>query len=61
MRFASQSLTVIMSRPPVWPCASSGWILAKNSALSLMSSIHFVWMPVSLENWATVPFLPGST
>jgi len=51
----------MMSRPPVCPCASSGWILAKNSALSLMSSIHFVSMPVSSENWLTVPFLPGST
>jgi hypothetical protein len=50
-----------MSRPPVWPSASSGWIFAKNSALSLMSSIHLVWIPVSLENWLTVPFLPGST
>jgi hypothetical protein len=50
-----------MSRPPVWPLARSGWILAKNSELSLMSSIHFVLIPVSSENWATVPFLPGST
>jgi hypothetical protein len=26
-----------------------------------MSSIHFVWIPVSSWNWATVPFFPGST
>ena len=51
----------MMSRPPVCPWANSGCIFEKNSELSLMSSIHFVSIPVSDENWLTVPFFPGST
>jgi len=58
---ASQSLTVIIERPPDSPFASSGCIFPKNSTLSLMSSTHLTSTPVLSSNSATVPSLPGST
>ena len=46
MRAASQSVTMMRSRPVSWPAASCGLIFPKNSTLSLMSSVYLTLMPV---------------
>src|SRR5215210_2930149 len=60
MRAASQSLSVIMLRPPESPRSSCGRIFPKNWLLSLISSTYLTSTPVAFSNSATVPRLPGS-
>ncbi len=43
-----------MSRPVSWPAESCGWILPKNSLLSLMSSVYLTLMPLRRVNASSV-------
>jgi hypothetical protein len=54
IRAAIQSLSTMMSRPIGSQAASWGWILPKNSLLSLMSSVYVTWMPVRAWNASRV-------
>ena len=54
IRPAIQSVSTMMSRSMLWFRLSGSSILAKNSSLSLMSSVYSILMPVAFSKSGTV-------